>query len=171
MFAKSILNGVWNFTDSDFDISTYCIKKKQSRWVDLVKLVWHWIKALSRTVELLFKICIVTALALYVSPGYFAFMCTLQVNFSEPLSFLQRLTEDFEYAECLNKAATCTDSCEQLAYVAAFTISSYANTTARTGKPFNPLLGETFECDRREDLGWRSFAEQVRHVSDFSLQY
>lgn len=86
----------------------------------------------------------------------------MPVNFSEPLSFLQRLTEDFEYAECLQKAAQCTDSCEQLAYVAAFTISSYANTTARTGKPFNPLLGETFECDRRDDLGWRSFAEQVR---------
>ncbi|ELT99009.1 hypothetical protein CAPTEDRAFT_179200 [Capitella teleta] len=87
----------------------------------------------------------------------------MPVNFSEPLSFLQRITEDFEYSECLMKAAQCTDSCEQLAYIAAFTISSYANTTARTGKPFNPLLGETFECDRRDDMGWRSFAEQVSH--------
>ena len=84
-----------------------------------------------------------------------------QVNFSEPLSFLQRLTEDFEYSDCLDNAASSADSFEQLAYVAAFTVSSYANTTLRTGKPFNPLLGETFECDRMEDLGWRSFAEQV----------
>ena len=84
-----------------------------------------------------------------------------KVNFSEPLSFLQRLTEDFEYSDCLDKAASCTDAWEQMAYVAAFTVSSYANTTLRTGKPFNPLLGETFECDRFEDLGWRSFAEQV----------
>ena len=38
---------------------------------------------------------------------------------------------------------------------------SLGYTTLRTGKPFNPLLGETFECDRTEDLGWRSFAEQV----------
>jgi hypothetical protein len=84
-----------------------------------------------------------------------------QVNFSEPLSMLQRLTEDFEYAECLNKAALCEDNCEQLAYVAAFTISAYSTTTQRTGKPFNPLLGETYECDRTDDMGWRAIAEQV----------
>lgn len=74
---------------------------------------------------------------------------------------LQRLTEEFEYSKCLDEAARCEDSCEQLAYIAAFVISAYANTTTRTGKPFNPLLGETFECDRREDYGWRSVAEQV----------
>ncbi len=49
----------------------------------------------------------------------------------------------------------------QLAYVAAFTVSSYANTDRRTGKPFNPLLGETYECDRTDDYGWKSVAEQV----------
>ncbi len=86
----------------------------------------------------------------------------LQVNFSEPLSFLQRLTEDFEYSDCLDAAAACTDQFQQAAYVAAFTISSYANTTVRTGKPFNPLLGETFECDRMSDLGWRALSEQVQ---------
>ena len=50
-----------------------------------------------------------------------------QVNFSEPLSFLQRLTEDFEYSECLDKAAAAGDDVyEQFAYVAAFTVSSYS---------------------------------------------
>ena len=83
------------------------------------------------------------------------------MNFSEPLSFLQRLTEDFEYSDCLDNAAQCSDRFEQLAYVAAFAVSSYANTTVRTGKPFNPLLGETYECDRFNDLGWRAFTEQV----------
>jgi hypothetical protein len=72
------------------------------------------------------------------------------------------LTEDFEYSECLDKAATC-DPIEQMAYVAAFTVSSYATTTTRTLKPFNPLLGETYEFDRRSDMGWRSLAEQVSH--------
>ena len=85
----------------------------------------------------------------------------LQVNFSEPLSMLQRLTEELEYSEILDQAALCEDSCEQLAYVAAFTVSAYATTLFRTGKPFNPLLGETFEFDRTEDFGWRSLAEQV----------
>jgi hypothetical protein len=45
--------------------------------------------------------------------------------------------------------------------VAAFTVSSYSTTAIRTGKPFNPLLGETFECDRSDDKGWKSISEQV----------
>lgn len=53
----------------------------------------------------------------------------MPVNFSEPLSMLQRLTEDFEYSEILDQAARCTDSCEQLSYVAAFTVSAYATTS------------------------------------------
>ncbi|XP_064618956.1 oxysterol-binding protein 1-like isoform X2 [Lineus longissimus] len=95
----------------------------------------------------------------------------MPVNFSEPLSMLQRLTEDFEYSECLDRAAQCEDDCEQLAYVAAFTISSYSTTTQRTGKPFNPLLGETFECDRTDDFGWRALAEQVSHHPPMAAQY
>lgn len=85
----------------------------------------------------------------------------MPVNFNEPLSMLQRLTEDYEYADLLDMAAECDDPCEQLAYVAAFTISSYSTSSNRTGKPFNPLLGETYECDRMDDLGWRCLAEQV----------
>ncbi|KAK7505919.1 hypothetical protein BaRGS_00002641 [Batillaria attramentaria] len=87
----------------------------------------------------------------------------MPVNFSEPLSMLQRLTEELEYSEILDQAALCDDSCEQLAWVAAFTVSAYATTLFRTGKPFNPLLGETFEFDRTDDFGWRSLAEQVSH--------
>lgn len=95
----------------------------------------------------------------------------MPVNFNEPLSMLQRLTEDFEYAELLDKAAQSKTTCEQLAYVAAFTISSYSTTANRTGKPFNPLLGETFECDRTDDLGWRCFSEQVSHHPPMVAQY
>lgn len=95
----------------------------------------------------------------------------MPVNFSEPLSMLQRLVEDFEYSELLDRAAECKDSCEQLAYVAAFTISSYATTAVRTGKPFNPLLGETYEWDRRSDLGWRVVSEQVSHHPPMVAQF
>lgn len=65
----------------------------------------------------------------------------------------------------------CTDQCEQLAYVAAFTISAYSTTSSRTGKPFNPLLGETYECDRRDDLGWRLVSEQVSHHPPMVAQF
>ncbi|KAA3674665.1 oxysterol-binding protein 1, partial [Paragonimus westermani] len=87
----------------------------------------------------------------------------MPVNFSEPLSMLQRLAEDFEYSSLLDRAAACQDSLEQMVHVAAFTVSSYATTAVRVNKPFNPLLGETYECDRTDDLGWRYLAEQVSH--------
>lgn len=58
-----------------------------------------------------------------------------------------------------------------MAYIAAFTVSSYSTTANRTGKPFNPLLGETYECDRTDDLGWRSISEQVSHHPPMVAQY
>uniref|UniRef100_A0A8D2MAY7 Oxysterol-binding protein n=1 Tax=Zonotrichia albicollis TaxID=44394 RepID=A0A8D2MAY7_ZONAL len=85
------------------------------------------------------------------------------VNFNEPLSMLQRLTEDLEYHELLDKAVKCESSTEQMCFVAAFSVSSYSTTVHRTAKPFNPLLGETFELDRLEELGFRSLCEQVSH--------
>ncbi len=87
----------------------------------------------------------------------------IPVNFSEPLSMLQRVTEEMEYSNLLDLASQCDDQWEQMAYVAAFTVSSYSTTATRTNKPFNPLLGETYECDRLDDFGWRSLAEQVSH--------
>jgi hypothetical protein len=66
----------------------------------------------------------------------------IPVNFSEPISMLQRMTEELEYSDLLDIAAACTDQWEQMAYVAAFTISAYSTTATRTNKPFNPLLGE-----------------------------
>uniref|UniRef100_A0A4W6EKV1 Oxysterol-binding protein n=1 Tax=Lates calcarifer TaxID=8187 RepID=A0A4W6EKV1_LATCA len=87
----------------------------------------------------------------------------MPVNFNEPLSMLQRLSEDLEYYELLDKAAKCQSSLEQMCYVAAFTVSSYSTTVHRTGKPFNPLLGETFELDRLSECGYRSLCEQVSH--------
>ncbi|XP_046964444.1 oxysterol-binding protein 1 [Vanessa cardui] len=95
----------------------------------------------------------------------------IPVNFSEPLSMLQRLTEDYEYSSILDQAAKFSDPAQQLAYVAAFTVSSYATTACRTTKPFNPLLGETYECDRMTDLGWRSISEQVSHHPPMVAQF
>lgn len=42
-------------------------------------------------------------------------------------------------------------------------VSSFASGTVRTGKPFNPLLGETYELDRMASLGCRVVLEQVSH--------
>jgi len=98
----------------------------------------------------------------------------MPVNFNEPISFLQRLTEDMEYGDLLTKASECSTVEESLTYLSAIAVSSYATTSCRTSKPFNPLLGETFEYDRADDFGWRSFAEQVSHhppVSALHVQH
>eukprot|EP00042_Codosiga_hollandica_P042778 m.396451 g.396451 ORF g.396451 m.396451 type:complete len:783 (-) comp56410_c0_seq1:116-2464(-) len=87
----------------------------------------------------------------------------MPVHFNEPLSFTQRLAEDVEHAYLLDRAVKCETSAERMAWVAAFTMSSFASVVARTGKPFNPLLGETFELDHSYDLGYRVILEQVSH--------
>lgn len=87
---------------------------------------------------------------------------TLPVSFNEPTSLLYRVVEDMEYTDLLNVAADRPDSTERLVYVAAFAASEYASTIGRVAKPFNPLLGETFEYVR-PDLGYRFFIEQVSH--------
>ena len=47
------------------------------------------------------------------------------------------------------QAAVSTDPVDRMTLVAAFAVSAYGYCTARAGhKPFNPLLGETFECIR-----------------------
>ncbi|XP_061095920.1 oxysterol-binding protein-related protein 1 isoform X2 [Conger conger] len=87
---------------------------------------------------------------------------TMPVIFNEPLSFLQRLTEYMEHTYLIHQANTVSDSIERMKCVAAFAVSAVASQWERTGKPFNPLLGETYELVR-EDLGFRLISEQVSH--------
>ncbi|KAM0461870.1 hypothetical protein ACHAO4_001058 [Trichoderma viride] len=87
---------------------------------------------------------------------------TLPVSFNEPTSLLHRCGEDMEYVDLLDLASERADSIERLMYVAAFAASEYASTIGRVAKPFNPLLGETFEYVR-PDKNYRFFIEQVEH--------
>uniref|UniRef100_A0A8C6WZW8 Oxysterol-binding protein n=1 Tax=Neogobius melanostomus TaxID=47308 RepID=A0A8C6WZW8_9GOBI len=87
----------------------------------------------------------------------------MPVELNEPLNTLQRLTEELEYSELLDLANQTADPYQRMVYVASFAISAYACTYSRAGsKPFNPVLGETYECDR-PDKGFRFIAEQVSH--------
>lgn len=82
------------------------------------------------------------------------------VYFNEPISFLQRFSEDLLYADLLIKASKCTDQWLRLAYIACFAVSGYSVTSYRVMKPFNPLLGETFELSTQ---GFKLISEQVSH--------
>nr|KAF6470060.1 oxysterol binding protein like 3 [Molossus molossus] len=87
----------------------------------------------------------------------------MPVELNEPLNTLQRLCEELEYSELLDKAAQIPSALERMVYVAAFAVSAYASSYFRAGsKPFNPVLGETYECIR-EDKGFQYFSEQVSH--------
>lgn len=48
--------------------------------------------------------------------------------------------------------------------IAAFAVSGYSSTQGRQCKPFNPLLGETYEADY-PDKGVRFFSEKVMFLS------
>nr|XP_060635733.1 oxysterol-binding protein-related protein 6 isoform X4 [Anolis sagrei ordinatus] len=88
---------------------------------------------------------------------------SMPVELNEPLNTLQHLCEELEYSELLDKAAESDDPYERMVLIAAFATSGYASTYYRAGsKPFNPVLGETYECIR-EDKGFRFFSEQVSH--------
>lgn len=85
---------------------------------------------------------------------------TMPVVFNEPLSFLQRLVEYMEYAQLLTKASQETDPVIRLQFVSAFAVSAVSSNWERLGKPFNPLLGETYELERDD---FRVICEQVSH--------
>lgn len=105
----------------------------------------------------------------------------MPVVFNEPLSFLQRMTEYMEYASLLRLAAENDDPVERLKYIAGmcniqslhlklyqtnnckltgFAVSALASNWERLGKPFNPILGETYEYQNSD---FRIICEQVSH--------
>ncbi|KAG0349235.1 hypothetical protein BG004_000459 [Podila humilis] len=87
----------------------------------------------------------------------------MPVSLNEPINVLQRLCEELEYSELLDKAVSLPDSLDRLVYVAAFAVSGYSTTQWRAArKPFNPLHGETFEFVSPEK-GFNFIAEKVSH--------
>uniref|UniRef100_A0A8C2WX16 PH domain-containing protein n=1 Tax=Cyclopterus lumpus TaxID=8103 RepID=A0A8C2WX16_CYCLU len=86
---------------------------------------------------------------------------SMPVALNEPLSLLQRVSEELEYSELLDIANRTDDPYERMVYVAVFSISGYAWASWRNHyKPFNPVLGETYE-NLREDRGFHYISEQV----------
>ncbi|XP_010476308.1 PREDICTED: oxysterol-binding protein-related protein 1D-like [Camelina sativa] len=89
----------------------------------------------------------------------------LPVYFNEPLSSLQKCFEDLEYSYLIDRALEWGkqgNELMRLLNIAAFAVSGYASTEGRQCKPFNPLLGETYEADY-PDKGLRFFSEKVSH--------
>lgn len=91
---------------------------------------------------------------------------TMPISTNEPLSFLQKYTESLEYCSLINDAMSSPiETGERILKISTFAISflsSYADKIRSIRKPFNPLLGETFELVR-PDLDIRILTEKVIH--------
>jgi hypothetical protein len=72
---------------------------------------------------------------------------------------LQRIAEQLEYYDFLKIANKENDSCLRMCYVIGFAVGAYASNINRVKKPFNPILGETFELIHNS---FRFVSEQVR---------
>ena len=94
---------------------------------------------------------------------------SMPVSANEPTSLLQRSAEYLEYAHLLDAAARQSSPKDRLLYVTAFAISQFSNGRAKERairKPFNPLLGETYELVRTDAEvpgGFRLLVEKVSH--------
>jgi len=102
---------------------------------------------------------------------------SMPVTANEPTSLLQRLAEPLEAASLLSAATSSSNlspdkSVERLMYVAAFAVAGFASNRVKERairKPFNPMLGETFELVRPEDPSspkspyYRFISEKVSH--------
>lgn len=87
-------------------------------------------------------------------------MVTLPVLIFEPMTMLQKMAELMEYTHLLDKADECEDPYMRLVYATSWAISVYY-AYQRTWKPFNPILGETYEMVNHGGITFIS--EQVSH--------
>ncbi|CAF1009201.1 unnamed protein product [Rotaria sp. Silwood1] len=96
---------------------------------------------------------------------------SIPIIWNEPLSFLQRLSECLEHSSLLDQAALADTPIERFHLLTAFIVSHLSNHLERTSKPFNPLLGETFELKNEKDAPFHFIAEQVCHHPPISAMH
>lgn len=82
------------------------------------------------------------------------------VFFNDPLNLLQKGCQSMEYTCILDEANKIKDQNKRFAWVAAWTTTFLTGVERGFGKPFNPLLGETYEY---ENDNIKFIAEQVSH--------
>ena len=84
------------------------------------------------------------------------------VYFNEPLSMGEKQCERFRYMDLLINAGNETSKEKQMCYIAAFIIGELFLNLGRSLKPFNPIIGETYEYFDNEK-NFRFYSEQVSH--------
>ncbi|KAK1312920.1 Oxysterol-binding protein-related protein 3C [Acorus calamus] len=87
-------------------------------------------------------------------------MVSLPVIIFEPMTMIQKMAELMEYCHLLDLADQCEDPQLRMVYATSWAISVYF-AYQRTWKPFNPILGETYEMVNHGGITFIS--EQVSH--------
>ena len=86
---------------------------------------------------------------------------SLNIRLFEPKSTLQRITDYWSFApQFLHKAYLSDNPVERMKYVMAFAISGFYIPTKQL-KPFNPLIGETFQGEFEN--GAKVYCEMISH--------
>lgn len=93
--------------------------------------------------------------------GKLAVRISLPIRIFEPRTLLERVADGWNYAPTLlKKAAFSADPLERMKFVIAFVAGGFHFCTGQQ-KPFNPILGETYEATYAD--GARVFIEHVSH--------
>lgn len=95
-------------------------------------------------------------------------LVTLPVLIFEPMTMLQKAAELMEYSWLLDMADECEDPYLRMVYSSTWAISLYY-AIQRTWKPFNPILGETYELVNHGGVTF--IAEQVSHHPPMSAAH
>ncbi|KAH0843466.1 hypothetical protein HID58_092007 [Brassica napus] len=95
-------------------------------------------------------------------------MVTLPVIIFEPMTTLQKMAELMEYSHLLDMADKTQDPYMRMVYASTWAISVYY-AYQRTWKPFNPILGETYEMTNHNGINF--IAEQVSHHPPMSAAH
>jgi hypothetical protein len=93
---------------------------------------------------------------------------SMPVYLNEPISMLQRFSEIWAHYHLLDLANNEENEYKRIAYVNGFIFMTFCLSVSRKNKPFNPLLGETYEF---RDRGLKTIAEQVSHHPPISAIY
>jgi oxysterol-binding protein 1 len=93
---------------------------------------------------------------------------SVPVYFNDPTSILQKQAMGMEYYQLLDQAADEPDPLRRIALLAVHQVSALSVCERACSKPFNPLLGETFEFTNDS---FQFLAEQVSHHPPVTAVY
>ncbi|CAH8259656.1 unnamed protein product [Arabidopsis lyrata] len=89
-------------------------------------------------------------------------MVTLPVIIFEPMTMLQKMAELMEYSHLVDMADKTEDPYMSMVYASSWAISVYY-AYQRTWKPFNPILGETYEMTNHNGINFIADLQVCHH--------